>query len=486
MPKDFVPREYQNVMVSHILNVPRCAIWAGMGLGKTVATLTAIDILKLSGCLDRPVLVCATLRVAQSTWPDEIAKWNHTRHLKVSVIVGTEAQRRKALAAPADVYTINYENIPWLITELARQGREWPFDMIVADESTRLKSFRLKGGGKRAKELARVAHKHCRFFVELTGTPSPNGLIDLWGQIWFLDVGHRLGRTFTAFTQRWFQKSWDGWGLDPLPFAQEQIEDQLRDLCVSLNAADYFDLEEPVVNLIKFDLPKGARKHYDDMEQRMFALLRKSPDSAEVVEEYDDATGEFHEVEVFGAAAKTMKCLQFANGAAYVDKSATKWEEVHDEKIKILEEIIEEAAGMPVLVAYHFRSDLDRLRRAFTKGRLLDKSPQTIRDWNAGRIPLMFVHPASAGHGLNLQDGGNILVFFSVNWNLEEHLQIIERIGPVRQAQAGHNRPVFLHYIMARNTVDEMVYARLHSKRAVQDILMEAMKHRKEKQHVAK
>ena len=241
-PKKFTARVYQHLMIHHILENLRCAIWAGMGLGKTIGTLTAIDILRLSGDLEKPVLVCAPLRVAQSTWPDEVAKWDHTKHMTVSVICGDAKQRKKALLKKADIYTINYENIPWLVETLAKLDMEWPFDMIVADESTKLKGFRLRQGTKRARELARVAHKHCTRFVELTGTPSPNGLIDLYGQAWFLDAGRRLGRTFTAFTQRWFQKSWDGWGLDPLPFAQEQIEDSLRDLCMSLNAADYFDL----------------------------------------------------------------------------------------------------------------------------------------------------------------------------------------------------------------------------------------------------
>ena len=207
----------------------------------------------------------------------------------------------------------------------------------------------------------------------------------------------------------------------------------------------------------------------------MFATI--TDESGEIVEEHTEG-GDVHEIEAFGAAAKTMKCLQLSNGAAYLNGETKEWREVHDLKIKALEEIIEEAGGMPVLVAYHFRSDLARLQSAFKRGRVLDKDPKTLRDWNAGKIPIMFAHPASAGHGLNLQDGGNILAFFSLNWNLEEHLQIIERIGPVRQIQAGYNRPVFLHYITSKNTVDQLVWERLKSKRKVQDILMDAMKHR--------
>lgn len=460
--RTFAARPYGALITNHILDVGRCGVWAGMGMGKTVSTLNALDLLELVE--PGPALVCAPLRVAQSTWPDEAAKWQHLRNVCVTPIVGdVKARERAVLRAfdfSASVFTINYENLPWLVDLLERWKRPWPFRKIVADESTKLKGFRLRQGTQRARALGRVAHKHAAHFVELTGTPSPNGLQDLWGQAWYLDQGQRLGRTFDAFRQRWFRPSFDGYGIEPLPFAQEQIEDAMRDLCLSLDARDWFDLKEPIANTICVDLPAKARALYDDMEKAMFAQI-----------------GE-HEVEAFNAAAKTMKCLQLANGAAYVGEDGTQWTEVHDVKLQALDEVIEEAAGMPVLVAYHFKSDLARLLKAFPKGRQLDKDPQTLRDWNAGKIPVLFAHPASAGHGLNLQDGGNILVFFSVNWNLEEHQQIIERIGPTRQMQAGHDRPVFIHYILARDTVDEIVLARIETKREVQDLLLEALKRR--------
>lgn len=460
--RPFTARPYGALITNHILDVARCGVWAGMGMGKTVSTLNALDLLELAE--PGPALVCAPLRVAQSTWPDEAAKWQHLRNVDVTPIVGdVKARERAALRAfdfSASVFTINYENLPWLVDLLERWKRPWPFRKIVADESTKLKGFRLRQGTQRARALGRVAHKHAAHFVELTGTPSPNGLQDLWGQAWYLDQGQRLGRTFDAFRQRWFRPSFDGYGIEPLPYAQEQIEDAMRELCLSLDARDWFDLKEPIVNMIRIDLPAKARALYDDMEKAMFAQI-----------------GE-HEVEAFNAAAKTMKCLQLANGAAYVGEDGAQWAEVHDVKLQALDEVIEEAAGMPVLVAYHFKSDLARLLKAFPKGRQLDKDPQTLRDWNAGKIPVLFAHPASAGHGLNLQDGGNILVFFSVNWNLEEHQQIIERIGPTRQMQAGHDRPVFIHYILARDTVDEIVLARIETKREVQDLLLEALKRR--------
>lgn len=458
----FIPRAYQAPVINHAVDNPRCALWVPMGGGKTVATLTATTHISLvEDCY--PLLVIAPLRVATSTWPDEVTKWEHLKGLRVVTVTGTPAQRRAALRARAEIFTINYENLPWLIEAL---DGKWPFRMVIADESTRLKSFRLRQGSKRARALAKVAHSRTTRFIELTGTPSPNGLVDLWGQVWFLDKGVRLGRSFEAFKNRWFQSIQVGDDrfavrLDPLPFAQEQIEDRVRDLCLFVDVAKYLDIKDPIVNTVKVKLPSKARALYQDMEREMFLSIGDS------------------EVEALNAASKTMKCLQLANGAIYTDEKATTWAQVHDVKIQALESIIEEAAGMPVLVAYHFKSDLQRLLKAFPKGRHLDQNPQTIRDWNAGKIPVMFAHPASAGHGLNLQDGGNILVVFGHNWNLEEYQQIIERIGPTRQFQAGHKRPVFIHHIVAADTVDEIVMARRESKRAVQDLLLEAMERKK-------
>lgn len=453
MSKAFTPRPYQTLITNHILETARCAVWAGMGLGKTTSTLNAIDSLLL--CESDPVLVLAPLRVARSTWPDEARKWSHLRNLHVMPVVGNEAERRMSLKHDASVYTTNYENLPWLIEHF---GERWPFRTVISDESTKLKGFRTRQGTQRAKSLARVAHCKVNRFIELTGTPSPNGLQDLWGQMWFLDAGVRLGRTFTGFKQRWFRPSFDGFGVTPFDHAQAEIQDKLRDLCITIDARDWFDLKEPIVNNIYVDLPVKARRLYQDMEKQMFMQIDE------------------HEVEAFNAAARTVKCLQLANGAAYVGEGTAEFKEIHDAKLQALEDIVEESAGMPILVAYNFKSDLARLRAAFPKGRQLDANPQTITDWNAGKIPLLFAHPASAGHGLNLQDGGNILVFFGHDWNLENRLQIIERIGPTRQMQAGHDRPMFIHNIIARDTVDEMVMARVETKREVQDILLDAMK----------
>jgi SNF2 family DNA or RNA helicase len=245
--------------------------------------------------------------------------------------------------------------------------------------------------------------------------------------------------------------------LDPLEFAQAQIQEKLKDICLTIDAADWFDLEKPIVTNIMIDLPPKARQLYKDMEVEMFMQLQG------------------HDVEAFNAASRTMKCLQIANGAAYIDDKQN-WKEIHDEKLQALEDIVEEANGAPVLVAYHFKSDLIRLQKTFANGRQLDADPNTIKEWNEGKIPILFAHPASAGHGLNLQDGGNILVYFGLWWDLEQHMQVLERIGPTRQMQAGHKRAVFVYYIVARDSVDEMVMERLVGKKDVQQILLDAMK----------
>jgi SNF2 family DNA or RNA helicase len=458
MRKPFIARPYQELIIDHIVNTQRCAVWSGMGTGKTVATLTALELLQMVE--DGPALVVAPLRVALGTWPDEVLKWEHLRGINVSAIVGTEKERIAAIKAPAQVYTTNYEQLVWLV---AYWGDKWPYATVVLDESTKVKSFRLRQGGKRAQALGSIAHSRIKRIVELTGTPASNGLKDLWGQLWFVDAGNRLGRTFSAFSQRWFTPDRSGFGLTPMKTAQGEIQSKLRDVCLTIEAKDWFDLRESIITNIEVDMPVKARKHYKEMEKEMFTSLD---------------TG--HEIEAFNAAAKTQKCLQIANGAMYVGEGAIEWTELHKAKLEALDSIIEEASGMPVLVAYHFKSDLTRLLKAFPQGRQLDKNPQTIRDWNAGKIPVLFAHPASAGHGLNLQDGGNIIVFFGLNWNLEEHLQIIERIGPTRQMQAGYDRPVFIYRIIARATVDELVLERLETKREVQDILMAAMKRRKQ------
>lgn len=480
--REYVPRPYQRLATSFLVANKRCALWAGMGMGKSVSTLTALDALRFTGQLKKTALILGPKRVAVSVWPSEAAKWSHLEGFSLRAMVGSPAERldvlHEATRGNLAAVSMNYDNVQWLTEQC---GDAWPFGAIVPDESTRLKNARPSiqtsilgrkflrvAGGVRAGALARVAFLS-EYFFELTGTPAPNGIEDLWGQSWFIDQGQRLGRTNESFIHRWFRPKKSGYGSEPLAHAQDEIQTRLRDVVMSLNPKDWFDLKEPIVNVIRVELPPKARKHYKEMEKELFTIL------------------EGHEIEASNAASRTIKCLQICNGALYVEppegyadavSKTREWKPLHDAKLDALESVIEEAAGMPVLVAYHFKPDLARLKTRFPEGREL-KTKQDEDDWNAGLIPVLFAHPQSAGHGLNLQDGGNIIVFVGNWWDAELHDQIIERIGPVRQLQAGHDRAVFIHYIVAAGTIDESVVERVHGKRSMQEVLKEAMKRNK-------
>jgi hypothetical protein len=446
-----------------------------MGMGKTVSTLTALD--TLGSVYDDvfPALVLGPKRVARDVWPDEAKKWAHLSGLGGIVpAVGSESDRRHALAVNAPITSINYDVLDWLVTFW---GDRWPYKTVVADEATRLKNYRgsvqksktgkefVKGGGGiRARALGRVAHSKVTRFIELTGTPAPNGLANLWGQMWFLDAGKRLARTYSAFRARWFDKGEDGFSVVPRSYAQEQIHAAVNDLCLSLDAADYFDIKQPIVNNIYVDLPPDARARYREMEREMFTEISGG------------------EVEAFGAAARTQKCLQLASGAVYltqdeaVPASKKEWRAVHDAKLEALDSVIENANGMPQMVVYEFRSDLARIKKAYPEAVDL-ATDKGLAAFRTGTKMIGLAHPASLGHGVDgLQDVTNIITFFGHNWNLELYDQIVGRIGPVRQMQSGHDRPVYINHIIARNTVDEHVMLRRETKRSVQDILMEAMK----------
>lgn len=456
--RDFTPRPFQPIGANWMLERERSALFAGMGLGKGSMSFMMLDVLYNVVGESAPTLVLGPLRVARDTWPQEQTKWRQFSSLPVTPIVGDVDERKAALRKDTPIYSTNYEQLVWLVEHF---GDRWPFKTLIADESTRLKSFRLKQGGKRAAALGRVAHKYVKRFHLLTGTPSPNGLADLWGQAWMLDAGQRLGRTFDAFRQRWFQKSFDGYSVEPLPFAQKQIEDALRDICLTLDPKDWFDLKEPIRTTVYVDLPKHARAKYREFEREMFASI------------------DGHDIEAFNAAAKTMKCLQLANGAFYGDPeryAPGTWFSTHDAKLEALDSIVEEAAGMPVLVAYQFVSDRERILKEFPRAVNL-ANDDGMAMFRAGKAPIGVAHPASLGHGIDgLQDVTNILAFFGHWWDMEQRMQMVERIGPVRQLQSGHDRPVFIYDIVARDTVDELVLARHETKRAVQDLLLEAMK----------
>lgn len=454
--KVYTPRPWQPQIMDFIAEHERCAIWAKMGAGKTTATLKPLTAIR--AIEQAPCLILGPKRVARKTWPDEMKAWDFGEDFRVVPVVGNLTERFEALGDKATFYSTNYEQLPWLVKHF---GRNWPFKTIVADEATKLKGFRLRGGGQRAAALAKVAHLYCERFIELTGTPSPNGLIDLWGEMWFIDKGERLGRTFQAFSERWFGPNPNGYGLKPFPHSQEQIQRLLSDVCLTVDPADYLKVDPVIESDVVVTLPPKARQHYTEMERQMFTELQ-----------HDFGT---HEIEAVNAAVRTNKCLQIASGAAYTDAAGGQ-HVLHDEKLDALESIIEEACGTPILVSCMFRSEMKRIAERFPKARYFDDKPETEDAWNRGEIDLLYCHPASAGHGSNLQHGGNILVDFGSGWNLEYDDQIIERLGPMRQYQAGYDRPVYRYRIMAENTVDYMVKERRESKRSVQDILLEAMK----------
>jgi len=445
----YEPREFQDIFTSYIIEHQRCQGFLDMGMGKTVSTLTAADILWLAGSNLSPMLAIAPLRVARDVWPGEIDKWDHLNGLTVSPIIGTTPKQRSlALRKKADIYTINYENIPWLVEQFPK-GR-WPFKMGVADESTRLKGFRLRKGTKRSTALSTVARLTGRW-LNLTGTPAYK-LIDLWGPMYFVDFGARLGATFTDFKARWFDENVYAHKITPKENAAHEIAMLIKDCSVTLRAKDWFQFDDPVPMPVYFDLPYRARELYSSMENTMYAEL--GPDIA---------------VEAMTAAAKSGKCMQMANGAVYTDDKGN-WEPVHDAKFVKLDEIIDEVGDEPVIVSYWFKSDLARLQKRYPHARILD-TKQDEDDWNAGKIKMLLAHPQSVGHGLNLQDGGFIIIFFSQLWPAELREQIIERIGPVRQLQSGHPRPVLVYDIIARNTVDECAQARYYENLSVQDSL---------------
>ena len=478
--KIYVPRAPQVPMAQHLLEHDRCALWASMGIGKTPVVLTFLEALYLGG-ESHPTLIMGPLRVARSVWSDEVRKWEHTAGMSVSPIIGAEKDRLAALRLDAQIYTINYENLVWLIEHF---GDRWPFRVVVADESDYIKGHRISQrtakkrdgtpgkeflagqGAKRAGALAMIAHTKIKRFIELTGTPAPNGLVDLWGQLWYLDKGARLGRTFDAFKKRWFRASYDGYGSEPLEFADPQIHEAVRDICLTVDCKDWFDLTKPIINNVYVDLSPRARKMYQEMEKEMFLQIAD------------------RSVEAFGAASRTQKCLQIANGACYVDPladcdespKAKEWRLVHDEKIEALQSIVHETAGANLMVCYEFKSDLARLIKAFPKGRVL-KTQKDEDDFKAGKVSMLFLHPKSAGHGIDgFQYACNNIVFFGHNWSLGQYQQVIERLGPMRQFQAGFERGVFIHHIIARDTVDEMVMERRETKRETQDVLLDACK----------
>lgn len=448
---------YQLACIEHIISHSHCGVFLEMGLGKTVSTLTAIDELMYDYCEINSVLVIAPKRVAESVWQEEAEHWEHLKHLTFSKIIGTQAQRIAAIHKKANVYIISRDNIAWLCALYG--GSKLPFDMVVIDELSSFKSYK----SQRFKSL-RATQPYFKRFVGLTGTPAPNGLIDLWPQIYFMDRGQRLGKTITAYRNTYFRPGQTNgnvvYSYKLLQDSERQIHEKIADICISMKADDYLQMPFRTDNFIKLNLPDELKKKYEDFEkEKVLELI-----------EQEDKQNELTQINVVNAAALSNKLLQFANGAVYDEDRNV--HEVHQIKIDALKEIIENANGQPVLVAWTYQHDRDRIMqylKAFKPREL--KKPEDIKDWNAGKVQVMLAHPASAGHGLNLQAGGSIIVWYGQTWSLELYQQFNARL--YRQGQQNH---VIINHLIMKGTHDEDVIAALKRKDRSQSELMDSIK----------
>ena len=447
---NYQPHEYQQYATDFIIKNPTAAVFLEMGLGKSVIALTAI----LELCLERfeisRVLVIAPLRVARDTWPTEIQKWDHLKNLTYSVAVGTANERRAALRQKTFIHIINRENVQWLIED---SGIPWQYDMVVIDELSSFKSHQ----SKRFKSLMK-ARPGVRRMVGLTGTPSSNGLMDLWSEFRVLDMGKRLGRFITHYREQFFEpdrrNGMQVFSYRPRAGAEREIYRRIGDITISMRSADYLKMPECVMNTVPVKLDSTEYEVYEEMESKM-------------VTELDGV-----EIDAVNAAALTGKLCQLANGAIYTPDGNTVF--FHERKLDALEDLIEGANGKPVLVAYWYKHDLARIQERFKVREL--KSSKDITDWNAGKIPVAVIHPASAGHGLNLQAGGSTLIWFGLTWSLELYQQTNARLW--RQGQQAET--VVIHHIITRGTVDEDVMQSLSEKDRSQAALMRAVRARVE------
>lgn len=440
----FMPHDYQKYAIEYIKSHPITALFLDMGLGKTVTTLTAIRDLMYDAFEVKRVLVVAPLRVARDTWPDELRKWNHLKELTCSVVVGTVAERRRALQQDADIYIVNRENLAWLY-----ENSRLDFDMVVLDELSSFKNHQ----SKRFRAMKAMRPKVKRI-VGLTGTPTGNGLMDLWAEFRILDMGERLGRYISQYRNLYFKPDKRNgmvvYSYKPLPGAEEAIYHQISDITVSMKATDYLEMPELVSVAKEVRLSETEKKRYDELKK---SLVLELPGG---------------EVTSANAASLTLKLSQMANGAIYTDDKNVV--NIHDRKLETLEDLVESANGKSVLVAYWFKHDKDRIRERMEAREL--KEPQDFADWNAGKIPVALIHPASAGHGLNLQQGGSILIWFGLTWSLELYQQTNARLW--RQGQA--DETVIIQHIVAKDTIDERILNVLKHKDGTQAALIEAVK----------
>lgn len=440
------PHNYQQFATDFILEHPVSCLMLDMGLGKTIITLTALWQLTLDSFDVSRILVIAPKRVAADTWPKELSKWEHLKGLDASLVMGTQAEREAALRQQTFLYIINRENVSWLV-----ENHRWDFDMVVIDELSSFKSNQ----AQRFKALKKVRPLVSRI-VGLTGTPAPNSLLDLWPQMYLMDMGQRLGRFIGGFRERFFTPDKRSreiiYSYKPREGAEEAIYDLISDICISMKAVDYLDMPELIMNRVEVSMDSREQKIYDDFQRDMVVNLH----------------GE--ELDAVNAAVLSGKLLQMANGAVYGENH--KVLRIHDRKLDALEDLVEAANGKPLLVAYWYEHDLQRIKAQFKTARCIDTT-KDIDDWNAGRIPLALIHPASAGHGLNLQDGGCTIVWFGLTWSLELYQQLNARLW-----RQGQKHTVVIHHIVTKGTHDEDVLRALECKDTRQSALIDAVRAR--------
>lgn len=457
---------YQKACVEHIITHPYCGVFLDMGLGKTVSTLTAINYLMNDYCEINSVLVIAPKRVAESVWQEEAEKWEHLQHLRFSKIIGTQKQRIVAvMETKADIYIISRDNIAWLCALYG--GGKLPFDMVVVDELSSFKSYK----SVRFKAL-RGARPYLKRLVGLTGTPAPNGLIDLWPQIYLMDRGDRLEKTISRYREKYFRPGQTNghvvYSYNLMSDSEQLIHKRIEDICISMKADDYLEMPLRTDNYIKLRMPDDIKKQYDDFEKNKVLDMFKP--EQKYLEETDKWINEPAEINAVNAAALSNKLLQFANGAIYDENK--KVFPIHNIKLDALKEIIEDANGQSVLVAWTYQFDRDRILDYLKKYKPRElKTNKDIEDWNAGKIQVMLAHPASAGHGLNLQAGGNIIVWFGQTWSLELYQQFNARL--YRQ---GQQKGVVVHHLIMQGTHDEDVIQALKAKDRKQNALMDSIK----------
>lgn len=435
---------YQEIAIKIIIEKRKCGIFLDMGLGKTAATLTAISDMFDNFSISK-VLIIAPLRVANSVWKQEALKWDHLKNLNIVICTGSEKQRSEAIKSNADVYIINRENIPWLINTCLWKLK-WKWDMVVIDESSSFKNSR----SERFKSLKKVT-QHIKSLVLLSGTPSPNGEMDLWSQLYLIDNGERLGRTITNFRQRFFISDYTGYNYKIIPGASEKIKELIKDVCITMSAEDYLNLPGEVYLTEYVEMPKNIKEQYKQLESNFLLTLEN---------------GDIHTP---SASILANKLLQMCNGAVYDSEKNT--HEIHNLKLDMLKEIIEENPNENFLIAYNYKSDLQRILKAFPEAVTLSKGTKEQDDWNLGKIKILVTHPASAGHGLNLQFGGNIVVWFGLNWSLELYQQFNKRLN-----RQGQKNLVRIIHIVVKDGLDEKVMLALNNKAKTQKNLIDYLK----------